>query len=221
MVKRRTARKAFGMRTTLSQMKNQGVLLCAGLFIFTMGCQQVGGKRLPPNTPPLHRAAAEDDIDAMSRLMENQLETTGSYGWTPLHFAAIFNAPRAARLLLDRGAYINPLDHMGMTPLHWAARKGNEQIVDLFLGRRAEVMARNAFDMTPLHEASTVGIARMLLERGAQMMATDIDGMTPLHTAPTRSVAQFLIGKGADVNARAKDGRTPMDMPPTPRPRLR
>ncbi len=176
--------------------------------------------RMPEHTPRLHQAVAENAISALKELSNSDLNQVGPHGFTPLHYAAIYNAPEAGLWLIEKGARLNPTDFTGMTPLHWASRKGHEKMVQLLLDKGAEVMARNKFDMTPLHEARTVRVAELLLKAGAELMARDIDGMTPLHTISTEKVAQFLIKRGADVNARAKDGLTPMNMPPIPRPRV-
>lgn len=183
-------------------------------------CSRLDNMQLPEGTSALHRAAAQNDVSSLRKHLTKDVDLRGAYGWTPLHFAAIYDAPSAAQLLIKRRAHLDALDNTSMTPLHWAARKGNSRVVRLLLNRGAEVMSRNIFDMTPLHEARTVEVAELLLAKGAEMEARNIDGMTPLHVATTRKVAQFLIQRGANLNAKAKDGRTPMDMPPVPKPRV-
>lgn len=188
-------------------------------IVLLAGCPESIRRDLPPRTPELHRAAARDDVAKLRRLAGKDVDRRGPYGWTPLHYAAIYGARKATLELIKRRANVDALDQVSMTPLHWAARKGNDGVIELLLAARAEVNSRNLYDMTPLHEASTPKVVEILLARGAKLEARNIDGMTPLHTASTKSVAQFLIKKGANLNAKAKDGRTPMDMPPVPIPR--
>jgi ankyrin repeat protein len=211
-------------RGTPNGCRARWALSNAATLIFALAVPGCGGleKLLPEGTPALHRAAADNDVVSVKRLASrDKVDQRGPYGWTPLHYAAVFGGLQAAEELLTRGAHLDPVDNVGMTPLHWAARKGRREIVDLLLQKGAEVMARNSFDMTPLHEATTPEVAELLLQRGADLHARDIDGMTPLHTATTKPVADLLIKKGADVNAQSKDGRSPLDMPPSPKPRAK
>jgi ankyrin repeat protein len=211
-----------GVRLSIAASRNLGSAAVFALAVLALpACDILPEKQLPPGTPALHRAVALDEVAEVKRSLGPDVNARGPYGWTPLHYAAVYNAARAAEVLLGRRAHLDALDQTGATPLHWAARRGHREMVDLLLKQGAEVRARNRFDMTPLHEATTVEVALALLARGADLHARDVDGMTPLHTASTRAVAQFLIQKGADVDARAKDGRSPMDMPPTPRPRVK
>lgn len=56
-----------------------------------------------------------------------------SHGITPLHFAAIFNSPESAKLLITAGANPNAEDLEGQTALEVARELKHALIVDLLI----------------------------------------------------------------------------------------
>ena len=95
-------------------------------------------------------------------------------GWTPLHLAAFYGQPEAARALLDKGAVVNarssnPMQNM---PLHAAAAGQSHEIAKLLLDHGASPNARQQGGWTPLHAAAQNGdleMARILLAGGADL----------------------------------------------------
>ncbi len=79
----------------------------------------------------------------------------------PLHGAVACrdaNAARAcARLLLDRGASPNVVQHGGWTPLHQAASHGDRDLVRLLLAHGADPSARSEDGRTPRDMAAAGG----------------------------------------------------------------
>jgi len=78
----------------------------------------------------IHLAAWQDHTDCVQALLDagsdlNLLEATGS---TPLMYAAYFNAPAAARYLVDAGADLTPRDEDGLTALGLAQDQGHQEI---------------------------------------------------------------------------------------------
>lgn len=101
-------------------------------------------------------AAALGRTGDLPRLLNAENVNSYAYdGWTPLHLAAFFGHPAAARLLLDAGADVAVVSENSLknTPLH-AATAGR-------------------------HTA----VALLLLEHGADAAAVDSGGYTPLQIA--------------------------------------
>lgn len=151
---------------------------------------------------------------------------------TALHVAVENDRIDVARLLLDSGADPNPpsASYDGWSPLLLAATKDATPLVQLLLGRGARVDAweaaalgdvlrlaalvdadpavaslRGANDAPPLHFASTVGVARFLVERGAPTDALDKYGSTAAraaaYTRRRRAVAVYLMRETGERDA--------------------
>jgi ankyrin repeat protein len=72
-------------------------------------------------------------------------------GWTALHYAAAGGADDIARLLIKRGAEIDPASPLASgkyTPLMMAAREGRESTVRLLLEAGADPRRKNSEDLT-------------------------------------------------------------------------
>jgi uncharacterized protein len=138
-------------------------------------------------------AAAIGDVDRLRVLLDGEpaLATAWSEdGFTPLHFAAFFGHPEAAKLLVDRGADLD-------------ARSTNAQF---------------ALDAAPLHSASAAGqleVCVVLLDAGADVNAVQHGGYTALLDAAANEneeLMEFLLERGADRTARLDDGRGVTDL---------
>ena len=55
-------------------------------------------------------------------------------GNTPLHYAAIFNRPEAAELLLKTGANLQQENHKGETPLESAISNNSSGVEEILKG---------------------------------------------------------------------------------------
>ena len=102
-------------------------------------------------------------------------------GFTALHFAAFFDAPAAARLLVENGAEIDAVaeNPMKVTPLHSAAAARQLEVARLLIEHGADVNARQEGGFTPIHAAAQNGddeLYRLLVEQGADESATTDDG---------------------------------------------
>lgn len=133
-------------------------------------------------------AAAIGDVDRLRVLLDDDPGMVTAWsedGFTPLHFAAFFGHPEAARLLVERGADLE-------------ARSTNQQF---------------ALDAAPLHSASAAGqleVCEVLLDAGADVNAVQHGGYTALLDAAANQneeLVEFLLERGADRTARLDDGR--------------
>ena len=144
----------------------------------------------------MSEAIRDDDVGTVRQLLDSAgIESFGS----ALHAAARFESPRAAALLIERGADVN--SDGGWTQLHFALLDGTDrpalQVANLLLEHGADVhAATSAMGWTPLHFAAHLSgsdrvrgtdvlrIVRTLMERGADVNArTRVGGWTPVRVA--------------------------------------
>jgi ankyrin repeat protein len=81
----------------------------------------------------------EEDIDGM-----------GSYGRTPLSWAAANSHEAVVHLLFKKNVHADNTDHYGRTPLSWAAENGREVVGLLLLNNSAQVNSIDSNGRTPL-----------------------------------------------------------------------
>jgi ankyrin repeat protein len=146
-----------------------------------------------PHVPELDvfESAAFGDLDRLSELLAadpSLVEAWSADGFTPLHLAAFFGQVDAARLLLARGARVDPPGRGWMTgtPLHAAAAGSHVTIVAMLLEAGADPNTRQRHGFTPLHSAAANGdlaSVEALLSAGADLDAVNDDGATPLALA--------------------------------------
>jgi len=127
-------------------------------------------------------AAAIGDVDRLRALLDEDPSLATAWsddGFTPLHFAAFFGHPAAARLLAERGADLeacstNEQFALDARPLHSAAAAGEREVCEVLLDAGADVNAVQHGGYTALLEARQSGneeLAQLLLERGADPTA--------------------------------------------------
>lgn len=100
-------------------------------------------------------AVAKNNLSLVSYLIEKNydLSATDNQGMTALHIAAIHDFSDMAKLLLDNGAEIDPIDAWGNTPLWRAAmnsRDENSLTAKLLLARGADKNKKNNSDVAPI-----------------------------------------------------------------------
>jgi ankyrin repeat protein len=115
---------------------------------------------------------AEERLDALLAQDAALVFARAPDGFTPLHFAAFFGHPGAARLLVERGADVATVadNPMQVHPLHSAAAADSTEIVELLLDHGADVNAKQASGHTALDAARQNGndaMTELLLARGA------------------------------------------------------
>jgi uncharacterized protein len=105
-------------------------------------------------------------------------------GFTPLHLAAFFRHPDAARLLVERGALVDVVARnkdLEVTPLQSAAASREEETAALLLERGADPNVQQRGGFTALHSTAQNGdepLAELLLVHGADRTLTADDGRT-------------------------------------------
>jgi ankyrin repeat protein len=132
------------------------------------------------------QASYKGDLESVRRLLADEpdlAKSRGSAAWdgaTPLTLAALGGHLETARLLIERGASVNPMSDDG-SALLMAAWGGHEPMVQLLLQAGADVNLASASGETPLMAAAYKGFA---------------------------AIAELLLGHGADVNAQTSRGTT-------------
>ena len=110
---------------------------------------------------PLHYAAMEDDIAAVSRLLAEGADPNAAdrAGLTPLHFAALYRAVAAAELLLAAGAEIEARDRYGNTPLFRAVStsRGEGDMIEALRQHGADPYRKSNYGRSPVSLARNIG----------------------------------------------------------------
>jgi hypothetical protein len=160
----------------------------------------------------LFTAAEIDRVDVVELLLDLgvPIEIEDERGQRALHVAAGANALRVARLLIDRGAEVDPREAIyNGTPLQGAAHYWHERMIEL--------LGRHSRDIWNLAYTARVERLRELLQREPELARTvAADGTTPLWWLPhdearALEIVELLIAHGADPAARSTQGRTAAD----------
>jgi uncharacterized protein len=138
----------------------------------------------------LAEAAALDDVERVVESLDGGEPVDGRTpdGYTPLQLAAFFGGPRAAALLLERGADPGAVadNAMRIQPLHAAVAGRHHEIAARLIAAGADVNARQQGGYTPLLAAAGNGDAELvhtLLEAGADPRLADDAGIRPAELA--------------------------------------
>lgn len=199
----------------------------AGLLVLQMTMNT--GAQQPPSSiqiaayDGLFKAAIEDDLDAVKRLIQAgvDLEVRDGNGRTPLHVAAYASHEKAIQLLIEAGADANAFDNQKYDIVTIAAVANNLEVLKLALhlgGAPSNITS--PYEGTALIAAAHLGhheVVKILIDAGAPL-----DHINNLHwTALMESVvlgdggtdhmktARHLLQAGADKNIPDRDGVTP------------
>lgn len=147
----------------------------------------------------LFRASEVGDVPLMGQLLAEGLDVNGrnSAGLSALHFAA-GGQEQAVRLLLNRGADVSAVSHVGLSPLMIAARDGYAEIVSLLLEDGADVGATVASVPEAFNQAG----------HSALSLAADSRIIALLEQAPPASGLPLSLPGHCFVPAAALGGRS-------------
>jgi ankyrin repeat protein len=164
------------------------------------------------STKAIFAAARRDRADVVALLLEAgvPIEIEDRHKARPLHHAAANNALSVARLLVDRGAEIDPREtQWGATPIGWAAHGDKTEMIE-FLSRYSRVIWTLCF------RGYVDRVREILSEQPDLAKQLDNDGCTPLWWLPddeqkAMAIVALLLAAGADPAVKTRDGRTAAD----------
>ena len=124
----------------------------------------------------LFEAAALGEVERLRELLGADLtlaQARSDDDFTALHYAAFFDGPAAARLLVDHGADVNAFadNDLGVHPLNSAAAAGQREVAAILLEHGADPNAPTRGGFSPLDAANENGdeeLAALLRSHGAQ-----------------------------------------------------
>jgi ankyrin repeat protein len=204
-------------------LKRHGALVTATTFtdreMLTPACLRLDHKEVQelfernpgfkPLPDPMFAAASNDRPDVVALLLDLGVspDVRDLNNERPLHRAAVNNALRAARLLLERGAEIDPRDQRyHATPIGWALHGDHADMVTF--------LSQFSRDLRVLCVGGCVERVRELLASDPGL-AREVDayGTTPLWWLPdddakAQEVVEALLNAGADPGVTSKDGST-------------
>ena len=138
-----------------------------------------------------------------------------------LHQVASYGTPFMARLLLEKGTWVDVQTTSGLTALSLAACQGKEAMVNLLLAHHADPNVVDKKGSTPLHKAALQGHVEVVslllahLAHHADLNVVDEKGRTPLHEAASggcTEVVSLLLNNNANPDLRDTAGNTPLDL---------
>jgi uncharacterized protein len=164
------------------------------------------------STLAMFAAAQRDRTDVVELLLDLgvPIEVASKTNQRTLHQAAGDNALSVVRLLIDRGAEVDPIEtQWGAPPIGWAAH-GDRIETLAFLSRFSRSIWTLAF------RGFVDRVREVLDENPALARLADSNGITPLWWLPddeskALKIVDLLIAHGADPKLKSKEGRTAAD----------
>lgn len=165
-------------------------------------------------TIPMFAGVASDRVDVVELLldlgMSPDIEDSGHGNQSALHSAAYKDSIRVAKLLVERGAQIDPRDSQhSATPL-WFAVWGQRH-------RMIEFLSPLSRDVWSLAFIGSVDRLRQVLSAEPKLATSHGEYETPLMWLPpdearALEIAQMLLVGGADPTIRNRQGQTAADL---------
>jgi len=158
-------------------------------------------------------AARHQNKAAVRTLVAEHADVNGleADGATAIQWAAHWDDPEMADLLIHAGANVNAANELGVTPLALACENGSAPMVGKLLQAGANANLAPPNGETPLMTCARAGgvdAIKALLARGANVNAKEnVEGQSALMWAVAEGhsdVVRVLIEHGADVRARSR-----------------
>ena len=173
-----------------------------------------------------HCATISGQMETMKVLLElgadvNAQCNSDAYdrGCTPLRYAVLCEySLEVVKLLLEKGAKLNPSIAPVVTPIHDAAAMNLQDALELLLAHGLDPNPKAANGSTPLHFAACndhTKIVSILLAHGADINAQSNDGATPVHVAAECGcdrTLKLLLENGANPNFKTDEQLTALDV---------
>lgn len=178
---------------------------------------------VPGQAPDLYRAAKQEDLPAVRRLLAAgaEVDVRNHHDRTPLFAAATRGYAEIARELLAAGADPNAFDERHDSPFLEAGAGGFVEVLSACLDHGADVRSTNRFGGTaliPACERAHLPAIRLLLSAGVDPNHVNRLGWTGLHEAIILGdgsgryfeVVRTLLAGGADPTLPDGDGASPL-----------
>jgi ankyrin repeat protein len=135
-----------------------------------------------------------------------------------LSYAVLFNKINVIKLLLDKGANIDIIDHKNRTLLYIAIKYGYDDIIDLFINYNKNNIGISIFDIldinnnVPLHYAikfNNYNVTKKLLDNGANPNNKNNKGYNSLHIAiynKNIDIINLILNYNIDINMKTNTG---------------
>jgi len=160
----------------------------------------------------LFEAAKKDRADVIALLLDLgvSIEAEAPDGERALHHAAAHNALRAAELLIERGAQIDPRERAyNATPIGWAGHGDQLEMLDLL-----SCYSRNVWTLA--FRGYVDRLREVLRDEPDRAREVARSGETPLWWLPdderkALEIVELLLSAGADPSIRNANGQTAAD----------
>ncbi len=153
----------------------------------------------PAAAAPIHDAAKNGDVPAITAALEAGADVNESDGWaTPLWYAARRGHEDAAKLLIARGADVNLTTKSSGPPLLGAIERKSGILVNLLLASGADPKIKSALYLAA--KSGCLECVKALVDLGAEVNALNKDREPPIHAAKLtglREIADYLATHGA------------------------
>jgi ankyrin repeat protein len=160
----------------------------------------------------MFEVARLDRADVLALLLDlgMPLESQDPRGKRALHEAAYYGSLGVAKLLIDRGAEVDPVESTyGNTPIGWATHADQREMID-FLSRYSRdiwnLCVNGCVDRVREILAEDPGLAR----RDNRLRGTPLWAL-PDDEAKALQIVDLLLNAGADPSVASEEGLTPAD----------